>query len=72
MATVTFDVGGKVFKIATECVYKSDKLSELVRDDPKVVVLNYNYDAFAIVFDYLRHDEVLVPLRFAQDRGTHS
>jgi hypothetical protein len=61
MATVTFDVGGKVFRIATTSVYKSDKLTELLRDDPKVIFLNYNYDAFAIVLDYLRHDEVLVP-----------
>jgi len=61
MATVTFNVGGKVFTISTACVYKSDKLTELVRDDSGVIFLDYNYDTFAVVLDYLRHDEVLVP-----------
>jgi len=61
MATVTFNVGGKVFTISTTCVYKSDKLTELARDDSRVIVLDYNYEAFAIVLDYLRHDEVLIP-----------
>ena len=61
-STVVFNVGGKVFEISMQCVYKSEVLTSVVIDNPReVIFLDYNYDAFAVVLDFLRHDRILVP-----------
>jgi len=61
-STVVFNVGGKVFEVSMQCVYKSEVLTSIANDNPGgVVFLDYNYDAFAVVLDFLRHDRILVP-----------
>lgn len=63
MATVNFNVGGKQFTISKRHILKSTKLDYLdglrISDEP--IFLDYNYEAFSVVLDYLRHDQVLVP-----------
>ena len=63
MATVNFNVGGKEFTISKNLIYKSHKLDYLdglrISDEP--IFLDYNYDAFSVVLDFLRHDQILVP-----------
>src|SRR5271167_1984864 len=62
MSTVTFNVGGKEFTISKACVYKSARLTNLLAlESLDVHFLDYNYDAFAVVLDFLRHDRILVP-----------
>jgi hypothetical protein len=63
MATVSFNVGGKEFKIARELVYKSSKLTQLVESDfrNEVIFLDHNYEAFSVMLDFLRYDRILVP-----------
>lgn len=71
-STMVFNVGGKVFEISVECVYKSEVLKRMVTDPwfqsthpggycGGTVFLDYNYDAFAVVLDFLRHDRIFVP-----------
>ena len=63
MATVNFNVGGKQFTISKRHILKSTKLDYLdglrISDEP--IFLDYNYEAFSVVLDYLRHDQFLVP-----------
>ena len=63
MTTVKFNVGGKEFVIAREHVYKSEKLMALAEYHfcDKAIFLDHNYDAFAIVLDYLRYNKILIP-----------
>src|SRR5271167_833172 len=62
MSTVTFNVGGKEFTISKTCVYKSTLLTKLsASNESKVIFLDYNYDAFAVALDYLRHKRIFVP-----------
>jgi hypothetical protein len=60
-STVTFNVGGQEFAISRTCLYKSVKLTELSVRAPETLFLDYNYDAFAIALDFLRHGRALVP-----------
>ena len=62
MSTITFNVGGKEFTISKAHVYKSARLTNLLTfESLDVHFLDYNYDAFAVVLDFLRHDRILVP-----------
>ena len=62
MSTVTFNIGGKHFTISKACVYKSARLTNLLAfESLDIHFLDYNYDAFAVVLDFLRHDRILVP-----------
>lgn len=61
MSTVTFNVGGKEFTISKHHVYKSRVLTNLTSRKNEACFLDYNYDAFAVVLDYIRHGRVLVP-----------
>jgi hypothetical protein len=63
MTTVKFNVGGKEFMIAREHVYKSEKLMALAEYhfSDGAIFLDHNYDAFAIVLDYLRYNKILIP-----------
>jgi BTB/POZ domain len=63
MAAVTFNVGGKEFKITRELVYKSSKLTQLVEGDfrDEVIFLDHNYEAFSVILDFLRYDRILLP-----------
>jgi hypothetical protein len=62
MSTITFNVGGKEFTISKNCVYKSTVLTTLsAGNESKVIFLDYNYDAFAVVLDYLRHERIFIP-----------
>ena len=62
-STVAFNVGGKVFEVSMQCVYKSEVLTRMAMDTSSggAVFLDYNYDAFAVVLDFLRHDRIFVP-----------
>jgi hypothetical protein len=62
MSTITLNVGGKEFTISKAHVYKSARLTNLLAfESSDAHFLDYNYDAFAVVLDFLRHDRILVP-----------
>jgi len=61
MSTVTFNVGGKEFTISKSCIEKSKVLTTLSENDSEVLFLDYNYDAFSVVLDFLRHGQLFVP-----------
>ena len=46
-----------------QCVYKSEVLTRMAMDTSSggTLFLDYNYDAFAVVLDFLRHDRIFVP-----------
>jgi hypothetical protein len=71
---VTFDVGGKVFKVTRSLIEKHEgsMLSRLVSDtwnnDPnEPVFVDRNSDIFAQVLDYLRHGSVVLPATVQKD-----
>jgi 23S rRNA U2552 (ribose-2'-O)-methylase RlmE/FtsJ len=63
MSTVNFNVGGKEFTISEKLIRKSHKLDYLnglrISDEP--IFLDYNFDAFSVVLDFLRHDKMFIP-----------
>ena len=74
MPTVTFDVGGKVFKTARSLFlqHEDTMIARLVSDtwqaDPnKPVFIDRNGDTFGYFLDYLRYGSITLPIAVSKD-----